>query len=59
MNVGLQPINVTAAWAVDADIQGDWEQAAIYYLQNYEERWSTWMPSDEAEKVRDALANIS
>ncbi|MQG76459.1 MAG: hypothetical protein FI703_03920 [SAR202 cluster bacterium] len=59
MNVGLQPINVTAAWAMDADIQGDWEQAAIYYLQNYEDRWTTWMPSDSVEKVKEALANIS
>lgn len=59
MNVGLQPINVTAAWAVEADIQGDWEQAAIYYLQNYEDRWTTWMPSDSVEKVKEALANIS
>ena len=59
MNVGLQPINTTAVWAVDADIQGDWEQAAIYYLQNYEDRWTTWMPSDIVEKVKEALANLS
>jgi glycine betaine/proline transport system substrate-binding protein len=56
MNVGLQAINVTAAWAVDADIQGVWEKAAIYYLTNYEERWTTWMPADNVKKVKEALA---
>ena len=59
MDVGLAPINKTAAWAVDADIQDDWEKAAIYYLQNYEDRWTTWMPDSEVEKVKDALANSS
>ena len=56
MNVGLQPINVTAAWAVENDIQSDWEKAAIYYLQNYEDRWTTWMPDNQVQKVKDALA---
>ena len=59
MNVGLQPINVTAAWAVDTDIQGDWEKAAVYYLENYEDRWITWMPNDKVQKVKDALADMS
>jgi glycine betaine/proline transport system substrate-binding protein len=56
MNVGLQPINVTAAWAVDAEIQGVWEKAAIYYLNNYEDRWTTWMPAENAKKIKEALA---
>ena len=56
MNVGLQPINVTAAWAIEADIQGEWEKAAIYYLENYEERWTSWMPADNADLVKAALA---
>ena len=59
MNVGLQPINVTAAWAVDNSIQSDWEKAAVYYLENYEDRWTTWMPADKVQKVRDALADMS
>ena len=58
MDVGLQPLNVTAAWALDADIQGDWEKAAIYYLQTYEDRWTTWMPADSVQKVKDALAAV-
>ena len=59
MNVGLQPINVTAAWAIDANIQGDWEKAAVYYLKNYEDRWTSWMPSDNVKKVKDALASMA
>ena len=58
MDVGLQPINVTAAWALDADIQGDWEKAAVYYLQTYEDRWTTWMPAENAKKVKEALAAL-
>ena len=42
-----------------ADIQGDWEKAGIYYLQNYEDRWTTWMPADNVKKVKDALANVA
>lgn len=56
MNVGLQAINVTAAWAIEADIQGEWEKAAIYYLENYEERWTSWMPADKVDLVKAALA---
>lgn len=59
MNIGLQPINVTAAWAIENDIQGDWEQAALYYLQNYEDRWTTWMPEENVEKVKAAIAEHS
>ena len=59
MDVGLQPINVTAAWAVENDIQGEWEKAAVYYLQNYEDRWSTWMPDKEFKKVKEAVDEAS
>ncbi len=33
MKVGLQPINVPAAWAKENEVQ-DWELAGIYYLKN-------------------------
>ncbi|PKB81517.1 MAG: hypothetical protein BZY88_06245 [SAR202 cluster bacterium Io17-Chloro-G9] len=59
MNVGLEPINKTAAWAVEAEINDDWEKAAVYYLQTFEDRWSTWMPDDNFEKVKDALEDAS
>lgn len=59
MNVGLKPINKTAAWAVETDIQGEWEKAAIYYLRTFEDRWSTWMPDKNFKKVKDALEKVS
>ena len=59
MDIGLQPINVTAAWAVENNIQGEWEKAAIYYLRNYEDRWSTWMPDKQFKKVKEALEEAS
>lgn len=55
MNVGLQPINVTAAWAKSNDIQGEWERAAIYYLENYDERWHTWVTNEAKLKIIGAL----
>ena len=59
MDMGVAAINKTAAWASDNDIQGDWEQAAVYFLQNYEDRWTSWMPSENADKVKEALAEMS
>ncbi len=59
MNIGLEPINKTAAWAVETDIQGEWDKAAIYYLQNFEDRWSSWMPDKEFKKVKEALEDAS
>ena len=55
MNMGVQPINVTAAWAVDNEVQ-DWDLAAVYYLENYEDRWSTWVTDEAYQKIKDALA---
>ena len=57
MNVGLQPINVTAAYTVE-NFETQWDKAAIYYLQNYEDRWTTWMPAENVKKVKEALANV-
>ena len=59
MVIGLEPINKTAAWAAETDIQGDWNKAALYYLQNFEDRWSSWMPDKEAKKVKEALEEAS
>jgi len=57
MNVGLQPINVTAAWAKENEVQ-DWSLAAHYYLKNYEERWKTWVTDDAYQKIKAALAEL-
>ena len=57
MNVGLQPLNTTSAYTV-ANFEAQWDKAAIYYLQNYEDRWTTWMPAENVKKVKEALANV-
>lgn len=54
MNVGLEPVNEVLAWAKENGT-GDWRDAAIYYLQNYEDRWSTWVTSSARERVTAAL----
>ncbi len=56
MVVGLETLNKTAAWAVETEIAGDWEKAAIYYLKTYDERWKTWVTDDAYKKIKDALA---
>jgi ABC-type proline/glycine betaine transport system substrate-binding protein len=55
MNVGLQPINVTAAWSAENEVE-DWELSAVYYLENYEDSWSTWVTDEAYQKIKDALA---
>ena len=58
MLVGLEPLNETLAWAQENDVQ-DWEEAAIYYLQNYEERWETWVTPEAYERSKEALEEAS
>lgn len=59
MNIGLDPINKTAAWALtnDVDVSDEWEETARYYLETFEDRWTTWMPADKVAKVKEALAS--
>ena len=54
MNVGLEPLTKTAIWSNENDIQ-DYSKAAVYYLQNFENRWKTWVPLDIYRKVKAAL----
>jgi len=54
MNVGLEPLNQVLAWAEEENIQ-DWEEAAIYYLQNYEERWETWVTPQAYGNIKRAI----
>lgn len=37
----------------------DHTQAAIWYLQEYEEDWVEWVPDDVAEKVKQAITEAS
>ena len=58
MMVGLEPLNETLAWAEENDVQ-DWEDAAIHYLQNYKDRWETWVTPEVYERIEKALEEAS
>ncbi len=53
MEVGLEPLNQTVAWAKENGVQV-WFEAATYYLKTYEGRWKTWI-RNASEKVKQAL----
>ncbi len=54
MVVGLEPLNKTMAWSAENDVE-DREKAAVYFLQNYEERWRSWVTPEAHRKIKDAL----
>jgi glycine betaine/proline transport system substrate-binding protein len=37
------------------DTGASYEDAAVYFLQEFEDVWTTWVPDDVAKKVKDAL----
>jgi glycine betaine/proline transport system substrate-binding protein len=55
MTLTTDQLNKTAAWAVEEDIQGKWELAALYYLRTYEDTWKEWVPDDIFQKVKAAV----
>jgi glycine betaine/proline transport system substrate-binding protein len=55
MNVGLEPLNQTLAWAVENAIGDDWEQAAVHYLLTYPSRWRGWVTPEAYERINEAL----
>jgi len=54
MNVGTEPLNKTAGYMSTNEVEAD--EAALWFLENYSERWHEWVPADVAEKVDAALA---
>ena len=52
--IGSLPLADLAAWKTDNS--KEWDEAAVYWLQNNEATWTSWVSSDAAEKVKDALA---
>ena len=49
-------MNELLAWMEDN--QADGEFAAIYFLQNFEDMWTPWLPEDVAAKVKEAVAGM-
>jgi glycine betaine/proline transport system substrate-binding protein len=54
MNVGLIPLKKTLAWAKENNI-GDPEQMAAWYLENYPDRYRSWVPQDIYMNVQKAV----
>ncbi|MFV0383362.1 ABC transporter substrate-binding protein [Paracoccus sp. (in: a-proteobacteria)] len=48
-----QTVNELLAWM--GDNQSTNEDGAWYFLQNYEDVWTQWLPEDVAAQVKDAL----
>ena len=54
MVIGLKPLNKTMAWSAENDVE-DREKAAVNFLQNYEDRWRSWVTPEARRKRKDAL----
>jgi len=46
-------INTLLAWMTDNQATGD--EAALYFLRNYQPIWTKWVSADAAEKIKAAL----
>ena len=53
MDVGTDALNKTAAYMTSEEV--DPSEAAAWFLENYEDKWRSWVPEDVAEKVAAAL----
>ncbi|MCH8831990.1 MAG: hypothetical protein IID00_04490 [Chloroflexi bacterium] len=42
------------AWPAENDVE-DREKTAVYFLQNYEDRWRSWVTPEAHRKIKDAL----
>jgi glycine betaine/proline transport system substrate-binding protein len=54
MFIGSLPLADLATWKTDNN--KEWSDAAVYYLQQNESTWTTWVTDDAADNVREALA---
>jgi hypothetical protein len=55
MNVGMDPLTDTLAWAQQNGVSGDWKPAAVYFLENYEERWQDWVTPEAFTGIKARL----
>ncbi len=52
MVIGLAQVNQTAAWVKQNEIE-NWEMAAIWYMREYEDRWTTWVTDEAYTKIKN------
>lgn len=53
MNVGTDRLNEITAAMRQEDMSPD--EGALWFFENYEDRWRAWLPDDVAQRVADAL----
>jgi len=54
MYIGYEPINQAGFWMEENE--ADAEDAAIWYLKNFDDRWRDWIPEDEVEqRIEESL----
>ncbi len=53
MNVGTDELSQTSAFMASENADAD--EAALWYFENFEQRWRTWLPDDVEQRVEDAL----
>ena len=58
MVVGLGPLSETLAWADQNGVE-DWSEAALHYLETYEDRWRTWVTPQAYDSIKLALGEAS
>ncbi len=58
MNIGLDPLTKTLAWAEEFQVE-DWGQVAVYYLQTFGDRWPAWVTPKAQEQIERALSESS
>ncbi|TVR75815.1 MAG: ABC transporter substrate-binding protein, partial [Sphaerobacteraceae bacterium] len=51
--VDIDVVNESLAHMAETDV--DHDEAALWFLEEYEDLWSDWVPEDVADRVRDAL----
>ena len=56
-NTNETHISEALAYMADNDVDAD--VAAIWFLEEYDDLWSTWVPDDVADRVRDAVAALN
>lgn len=53
MTVGTDALNKTAAYMESNKVKAD--QAAIWFFENFQDKWRKWVPADVAAKLEKAL----
>jgi len=54
-NMTFQTSNMSAVLAWKDENNASADEAAVYYLQNYQDQWSEWLSDDARENLASVL----